>query len=53
MNKECARERKHKPPLPLRDPDKDFPNNRTMAEMRLPNLRKSFEYGSSMKTKQN
>ena len=31
MNRECAREGKHyKVPLPLRDQDQDFPNNRRL-----------------------
>ena len=45
MNRECAREGKHyKLPLPLRDQDQDFPNNRKMAELRLHNLKKRFKH---------
>ena len=45
MNKECAREGKHyKLPLPLKDQDQDFPNNRKMAELRLHNLKKRFKH---------
>ena len=44
MNRECAREGKHKLPLPLRYPDKDFPSNRKMAELRLHSLRKRFKH---------
>ena len=44
MNRECAREGKHKLPLPLRDQDQEFPNNRKMAELRLHNLKKRFKH---------
>ena len=45
MNKECAREGKHyKLPLPLKDQDQDFPNNRKMAELRMHNLKKRFKH---------
>ena len=44
MNRECAREGKHKLPLPLKDQDQDFPNNRKMAELRLHNLKKRFKH---------
>ena len=44
-NRECAREGKHyKLPLPLRDQDQDFQNNRKMAELRLQNLKKRFKH---------
>ena len=44
MNRECAREGKHKLPLPLKDQDQDFPINRKMAELRLHNLKKRFKH---------
>ena len=31
-------------PLPLRDQDQDFPNNRKIAELRLHNLKKRFKH---------
>ena len=44
MNRECAQDGKHyKLPLPLRDQDQEFTNNRKMAELRLHNLKKRFK----------
>ena len=43
MERECSKEENnYKLPLPLRDPDTVFPNNRRMAELRLKNLKKKF-----------
>ena len=43
MERKCSKEGNHyKLPLPLRDPDALFPNNRRMAELRLKNLKKRF-----------
>ena len=43
MEKECSKEGKHcKLPLPLRAHDEIFPDNRSMAEVRLKNLKKRF-----------
>ena len=43
MERECSNEGNHyKLPLPLRNPDAVFPNNRRMAESRLKNLKKRF-----------
>ena len=43
MEKECSKEGKHyKLPLPLRVHDEMFPDNRSMAEARLKNLKKKF-----------
>ena len=43
MEKECSKEGKYfKLPLPLRDHDEMFPDNRSMAEARLKNLKKKF-----------
>ena len=43
MEKECNKEEKHyKLPLPLRVQDEMFPDNRSMAEARLKNLKKRF-----------
>ena len=43
MERECSNEGNHyKLPLPLRNPDAVFPNNRRMAELRLKNLKKRF-----------
>ena len=43
MEKECSNEGKHyKLPLPLRVHDEMFPDNRSMAEVRLKNLKKRF-----------
>ena len=43
MESECSKEGNHyKLPLPLRNPDVVFPNNRRMAELRLKNLKKGF-----------
>ena len=45
MNRVCAQEGKHyELPLPLKDKDEDFPNNRKMAELRLHNLKKRFKH---------
>ena len=43
MEREYSKKGSHyKLPLPLRNPDAVFPNNRRMAELRLKNLKKSF-----------
>ena len=43
MEKECSKEGKYfKLPLPLRDHYEMFPDNRSMAEARLKNLKKRF-----------
>ena len=43
MGKKCSKERKHfKLPLPLRDHDEMFPDNRSTAEARLKILKKRF-----------
>ena len=43
MEKECSKEVKHfKLPLPLRDHNEMFPDNRSMAKARLKNLKKKF-----------
>ena len=43
MERECSKEGNHyKLPLPLRNSDAVFPNNRRMAELRLKNLKKRF-----------
>ena len=43
IERECSKEGNHyKLPVPLRNPDAVFPNNRRMAESRLKNLKKSF-----------
>ena len=44
MERECTREGKHyKFPLPLRDPEMKFPDNKKMAGLRLHNLKKRFK----------
>ena len=43
MERECTREGKHKLPLPLRDPEMKFLDNKNMAELRLHNLKKRFK----------
>ena len=44
MERECSKKGNHyKLPLPLRDPDAVFPNNRRMAELRLKNLKKVYQ----------
>ena len=43
MERECSKEGNHyKLPLPIRNLDAVFPNNRRMAELRLTNLKKRF-----------
>ena len=44
MERECTREGKHyKLPLPLRDLEMEFPDNKKMAELRLHNLKNRFK----------
>ena len=43
MERGCSKEGKHyKLPLPIRNPDAVFPNNRRMTELRLKNLKERF-----------
>ena len=43
MERECSKEGNHyKLPLPIRNPDAVFPNNRRMSELMLKNFKKRF-----------
>ena len=49
MERECSKGNHYKLPLRLRNPDAVFPNNRSMAELRLKNLKKRFIVGILVK----